>query len=253
MMRSFDYEDDVPKKRNFGEALLNILTVIMLLLTLCIITSFVLIYTQPNSIFNPFPPVTMPAPQAMPTATATSINSLPATWTITPSPAPTASETPRPFPTIPPSPTYFSLLPGTPTPESTKPPGGYQYVLKGDHPLAIPNIAHSDVACNWMGVAGQVEDISGGPKTQLIVVLGGTLEGKLVDPTGVKYTLTGVAPLYGQAGYEFVLADKPTKSTGTLWVQLMDQANTPLSDRVYFDTFDVCEKNLIVVSFKQIR
>jgi hypothetical protein len=65
--------------------------------------------------------------------------------------------------------------------------------------------------------------------------------------------MTGLAPQYGLGGFEFTLADKPVASNGTLWIQLLDQQNLALSDRVYFDTFDDCQKNLIIIYFNQVR
>jgi hypothetical protein len=66
-------------------------------------------------------------------------------------------------------------------------------------------------------------------------------------------SLTGVALNYGRGGYEFTLADRPIASKGSLWLQLLDQSGIPLSEQVYFDTYDSCEQNLIIVDFKQIR
>jgi hypothetical protein len=67
-------------------------------------------------------------------------------------------------------------------------------------------------------------------------------------------SLTGVALNYGRVGYyEFTLADEPIASEEALWVQLLDQSSTPLSKRIYFETFESCDKNLIIVNFKQVR
>jgi hypothetical protein len=66
-------------------------------------------------------------------------------------------------------------------------------------------------------------------------------------------TISGTAPQYGQAGYEFKLADQPIDSVQSLYVQLLDQADLPLSEKYYFDTFNDCEKNLVLINFKQIR
>ena len=237
--------------QNLWNAFWNVLTMGVLIGVLCNVVYFVAVFVNPTSSWNPFPPPTQPVVLMLPSATPTSINFLPPTWTPTATGLPTATDTPRPTATLPPSPTLFTFL--TPTYTPTKPEGGYPYVMRTEQPLAVANIAHPEKGCNWMGVAGSVEDINGGPKTQLIVVLGGFLDGKLVDPSGVLYSLTGVAPQYGQAGYEFVLADQPIASQGTLWVQLLNQAGGPISERIYFDTYEDCNRNLIVISFKQVR
>ncbi len=84
----------------------------------------------------------------------------------------------------------------------------------------------------------------------LFIQLGGTLEGQLIE---TKLSMTGTAPEYGKGGYEFFISSKPTDSSKTLWVQLMDQANLPLSDKIYFNTYASCEKNLILINFSQVN
>jgi hypothetical protein len=65
--------------------------------------------------------------------------------------------------------------------------------------------------------------------------------------------MTGLAPQYGPGGYEITLGDRPLDSDDALTVQLFDQAMLPLSDKVTFDTFEDCDRNLILVNFKQVR
>jgi hypothetical protein len=84
----------------------------------------------------------------------------------------------------------------------------------------------------------------------LFVQLGGTIPG--VDSMD-NLTMTGLAPEYGPGGFEITLSDKLVASNSTLWIQLLDQQNLPLSDRIYFSTFDDCEKNLIIIYFDQVR
>jgi hypothetical protein len=100
-----------------------------------------------------------------------------------------------------------------------------------------------------MGVGGQVLDINNAPVTGLIIQLGGELPGVKIPEHFI--TLTGVAINYGRSGYEFKLADKPIASRMSLWLQLLNQSGGSLSDKVYFDTYDNCEKNLIIIDFKQ--
>jgi hypothetical protein len=103
-----------------------------------------------------------------------------------------------------------------------------------------------------MGVAGQVIDVDGAPVLGLIIEVGGLLDGKRIgSPTLLQ--ATGLATAYGAAGYEVKLADEPIASVGTLWIQVLDQAGLPLSDKITFDTYDDCERNLVVIYFKQIE
>jgi hypothetical protein len=128
---------------------------------------------------------------------------------------------------------------------------GYPYEVQKGSPLAVQNIYHPELECFWMGVGGQVLDMSGAPVVGLIVQLGGALPG--VQLSLPMLSLTGVALNYGPSGYEFQLAGEPVASKKTLWLQLLDQAGLPVSDKVSFDTFKDCNRNLILINFKQVR
>lgn len=244
------------RRRRSNDRLLNILTVLLLAGALCIGSFALSIYFNPQSSFNPFQAPIIPTLAQVPTAS----NTVPP-----PSATPTATYTATSYPTLRPSSTPlptdtpFSVLTLTPRPTqgatatATRRLAGFPFIVAGSGPQAVPNIAYPELGCNWMGVAGEIKDLSGAPKTQVIIVLGGTLAGNAIDPSGVKYSLSGVAPKYGVAGYEFVLADKPVESSKTLWVQLIDQNETPISDKIYFNTYDDCNRNLIFISFKQVR
>jgi hypothetical protein len=130
------------------------------------------------------------------------------------------------------------------------PSGGYAFALHEGSPVAIPNIGHPDLGCDWMGVGGQAFDLTGAPIAQgLFVQLGGELAGDPLDFLG----MVGMVSNYGPGSFEFTLADEPIPSEETLWVQLFDQAKLPLSDKIYFDTFGECEQNLILINFTQVR
>jgi hypothetical protein len=247
-----EFEEPQPTKarRRSSGALWNILTAITLLGIVCVVVTFVAIYLNPQSGLNPFPPPTLPARLELPTGTATSVVNLPPTWTPTVTPEPSATSTPRPSATLPPTPTFFTLSTATATMTVTESLTGYPYEVQTGSPVAIANIYYPELGCDWMGVGGQAVDMSGSPVTGLVIRLGGVLGGKIV-PT--MTSLTGVALNYGRAGYEFKLADEPISSRGTLWVQLLDQAGVPLSEEIYFDTYSECEKNLIIINFKQVR
>lgn len=95
-------------------------------------------------------------------------------------------------------------------------------------------------------------DVDGAPVLGLIIEVGGLLDGKRIgNPTLLQ--ATGLATAYGDAGFEVKLADEPIASEGTLWIQVLDQAGLPLSAKISFDTYQDCERNLIVIYFKQIQ
>ena len=246
-MDAFDYRDEsLQPRRNRGSILLNILTILVLILAGCFCAGFAAIFLNPQISFNPFAGPTLPATAALPTSTPTPPSVLPPTWTPTVYVQPTSTETPAPTPT---------LAPVSPTaPIETKPAatieGGMPFVLHAGDPVAIPNIGHPDQQCNWIGVAGKAYDMTGAPIAQgLFVQLGGTFDGTPVDLLG----MAGMASQYGPGGYEFTLGDQPVASTQNLWLQLFDQAMIPLSDKIYFDTFADCNKNLILINFNQVR
>ena len=208
---------------------------------------------NPNSQLNLFPPPTLPATISFPTATATSQYALPPTWTPEPTLEPTLTDTPSPSSTPAPTETPFSLFTLTPTTVSgtAEAPAEFPFIVGPGTPVGTSSLAfHPEAGCDWMGVAGQVFDLSGAPVSGQQVRVGGTLLGAPID----MLSLTGLTTAYGNNGfYEFTLGEKPVNSTGTLWVQLIDQSGLPMSDKIYFDTYDACDKNLIFVNFKQAR
>jgi hypothetical protein len=120
---------------------------------------------------------------------------------------------------------------------------GYEAQLGS--PTYLPNFAHAELGCNWLGLAGQVFDLEQQPVKNLIVEVGGQLNGADLP----VLSLTGLAPQYGPGGYEVTLTDRPAASRNSLWVQVFDLSGRPLSEMVYFDTFAGCGRNLILFNF----
>ncbi len=244
-MDVFDYaESQQNPRRNLSSLIWNILTILALIGVLCVGSGFLIIFINPQIGLNPFPPFTEIPTLALPTITPTVPPLLDSTWTPTPTGAPTATFTPRP--------TNTPLVSDTPVIDTPAPtiPGGYSFIIQQGSPQAISNIYDAAAGCNWMGVGGQALDMTGAPVVSLIVQLGGALGGKKFD--GVL-GLTGTAQQLGPGGFVFQLADKPIASQRVLWIQLLDQQGLPLSDKIYFDTFNDCGKNLIVIQFKQVK
>ena len=252
-MDAFDIEDakKAPAPKASNDVLWNILTVLVLLGTLIMGMILLIIFIKPQVGFNPFPPptdVVVPM-MAFSTATPTSRIVLPPTWTPEPTLEPSATPTLRPTAT--PMPTNTPLVPPTETPQGGSGTGSqFRFVVQQGSPKAIENIYHPDLGCDWMGVGGQVTSLNGSPVIGIFVQLGGTLEGK---PLQTLLSMTGTAVEYGRGGYEFKIADKPIASNNTLWIQLLDQASLPLSDKIYFSTFDDCSKALTLLNFVQVK
>jgi hypothetical protein len=257
-MDSFDFSDDAMRPRADRSTLVwNILTVVVLLMVVCIGSIFLLVLINPWVSFNPFPPEKPPVLAQVPTPTPTPKPVLMPTWTPTASPAVILIATPTPIALIPTPitpeilPTEFPVLTYTPEAQNTAAPGeGMPFVLHSGDPVAISNVGHTELGCEWTGVGGRVFDLSGAPITQgVFIQLGGTFDGKPVEMLG----MVGMVNYYGAGSYEFVLGDEPMDSEQLLWVQLIDQANLPLSDQIYFDTYANCDKNLILINFNQVR
>jgi hypothetical protein len=224
----------------------NVLTALVVLATLAVVGYFLLIFADPQLPLNPFPPPTMPVLIVRSTSTPTQPR-LPATWTPTPRP----TETVRPTQTDTPEPTETVAAAATVTPFATSATlGDYPFAPEGN-PVAMPNNAiHSGEGCDWQGVGGKIVDIQGRHLSGILIRLSGFYNGETIDMTAIS---GGASAWYGESGYEFYLGDTPLESFGTLYVQMLDQSLRPLSDRVVFNTFDTCDKNLILINFKQVR
>jgi hypothetical protein len=252
-MDAFDFAEEKPKRppRNTSALIWNVLTALVLAMTACVAGVFILFFTNPTNAFNPYPPPTMVAVVGLPTATVTSQVQLPATWTPPPRQEPT--ETPTLLPSSTPIPTFtpFGLPSATPNQEATLTPGGYAFVVKKGNQDAISSeTLRPGDNCKWMGVVGQVFDLRGAPVPGQFVYLGGTLAGGVIPE---QPTITGLLLQYGRGYFEFKLADMPVPSKGTLWLQVRDQAGLVMSDKYYFDTYETCEKNMVVVNFQQVK
>jgi hypothetical protein len=232
---------------------LNCLSLLLLAGAVAVGVFYALIYTNPSSGFNPFPAPTqvatlfIPSITPLPTRTITPIPptltvTISATFTSTPRlPSPTAIKS-NPIGT-------FTTVSGTPPTPGPKTPSAFAFAIQGDPKAIDATLLDSSHGCTWMGVGGRVYDLAGGPATKIEVQLFGILDSKLLNET----SLTGTAIQYGPSGYEFTLGNKTIASKQRLSIQLLDQSGVPLSDKIFFDTFSECPKNLMIINFKQVR
>jgi hypothetical protein len=227
------------KKRNIGGCFLNLLSGILVTGTLVVGLIFAIIFINPQTMINPLPPTTLPVIALTNTPTPTAQGILPPTWT------PTFSPTPEPTDT--PTPTDTPLPTATPIPTADL-ESGTTFDIQQGSPAYEANPYHADAGCNWLGIGGQIFDLDVAPISGILVEVGGTLGD--IEITGL--TLSGMATDYGDGGYEITLHDAPIASDGEVWIQLLDQANLPLSEQIYFETFDSCDSNLIRINFQQV-
>jgi hypothetical protein len=241
------------KKINRKSLVWNILTVLVLLGICLLAYYFLTIFKNPNSPLNPFlPATTVPTLTLYQTETLTpTIIPLEATWTSTATIQPLPSRTKAPTwtflpqmitPSITPTPTSMSTEP-TPTITTTPMPVSAKitYMASTDF--------HPDKKCDWFGVAGKVLGTDGTPLLYQEIQMGGTLDGKAIN----FLISSGLAPAYGQSGFELILSDHPIASTQTLWIQLLDTTAKPLTNKIYFDTYTDCTQNMVWVVFTKNR
>jgi hypothetical protein len=241
-----------PKKKASSDLTWNVLTLVMVLMTLCACGFFFSVLTNPYSTLNPFPPSTLVPPP--PTVTMTPMGYEP-TWTPTITTEPTETATRRPTITTVPSFTPYKVttatLTFTPTitvvASRTPRPTGVPYAVTVSWEESTKY--RPDTSCSSMYVAGKALDSGNNPVTGLQVKLGGSVPGKTFVPA--LTTLTGISPVYGPSGFEFDLRVAPVASSKGLWVQLFDQSGAPLSEQFQLKTYNDCKKNLILVNFQQ--
>jgi hypothetical protein len=244
-MSDYNYEDTptpAPKKKGSRLDVWNLLSVLVLLLTVCLVLYFAAIFMMPNSALNPFPPGAVNVLPPTPTPTITEIQLGP-TWTLTPEDS-TPTATFAPTITLEPSVTPISLVTPSITPSPTQTP-------KAPYSATVTyidsTIIHSEAGCNWQGIAGTVVDANNADMLGITVRVTGTYNGR----TKNELTVSGIAPAYGKSGFEFFFGTVPIASDDQLFIQILDQAGLPLSNQIAIDTFNDCSKNLTLVKFKR--
>jgi hypothetical protein len=246
MNDDFDFDGTQSRRSQAPMQLWDVLSILVLILTVCLAGYFALIFFNPASQLNFLPPGAGPLGNHLPTFTVTPLQLQP-TWTPSPTLALTPSDTPRPTFTPLPTSTPFSLVPPTKTQKPSATPKA---------PFSAPSVTqvdstviHPELACNWAGIGGTVVDANNSPVIGTVVVLRGTLNGSTIE----QQTVSGINKEYGPSGFEFVLGSAPVESNKTLYVQLVDQQNIPLSDPVQVTTSTECTKNLVMIRFKKNR
>jgi hypothetical protein len=247
MSDDFNFDGKPARARGGGTAMnmWDMLSILVLIITACMVGYFAIIFLYPDSSMNILRPGGMASGPQGPTLTPTALQ-LEATWTPSPTLEMTPTSTPRPTFTPFSTNTPFSLVPPTKTPKPTSTP---KAPFTGTFTLQDSTIYHPDLACNWAGIGGAVVDAKNSPVIGMVVVLRGSLDGKLIE----LQTVSGINPEYGPSGFEFVLGTAPIKTDKTLYIQLVDQSNIPLSDKIFVSTSAECTKNLVLVRIKKTR
>lgn len=154
------------------------------------------------------------------------------------------------------TPTITTVVEVEPTSTQTNgiPPDGVEDVenprfgIQPGTPLGMANIVRTEAGCNWMGVGGQVLDQLGMPVVNLIVEVGGELDGTPLLELGIA----GGEVVFGPGGYVVTISDRPINSDGTIWIQLFDLSGKPQTKKIYLTTYSNCERNLLLVNFNEL-
>jgi len=255
-MDDFQENEDRPPKpaparrMNLGW-IWDLFSVLLVVAACAVIVFVILIFNNPASTVNPFPPPTAVQRLFIPSLTPWPTLPPPLPPTNTLQPGPTATVTPLP----PPTQTAIAATPVEPgKPTATATPrastGLFSFAVQGEPRAIESSLFNPGRNCQWMGVAGQVFDLKNSPvPLGIIVQLAGVVDGKVLNIT----SLTGTATQYGPSGYEITLAERTSASSGQVWIRLLNQEGIPLSDRMVFDTYSDCNKNLIIINFKQVK
>jgi len=235
-----------------GSLILNLLTLGVLLMTLCAGGAMTVVFLNPSTVdrISPYLPIKLVVPPTLmptlgyPTPTNTPEIYLPPPWTATPTRTPGAVATPIPPATDTPEPTETPPLDETPEATPTPLPFGAQ----PGSPVGMENPVN-DLACDYIGIGGQVFDLTGSPVFNLDLHVRGVLDGQPID----LHSLTGTSGVesLGPGAYLINLTDHPIASSGDLEIVLSDTSGTPLSDEIEFDTSDACDANFILFNFRQ--
>ena len=174
--------------------------------------------------------------------------------TMTPSPTATRTMRPATSTSTGPTSTLTPTLTLTPTATSTETPTSTPelrpFILAGEpETMSSEMIPQQQLGCDWLVIAGQVWDLGDAPVTGLTLHLYGELGGFTID----RFVLSGSALAYGESGYQFELENLVIDSQDSLLIQLVDTNGIPLSHPYAVQTYEDCNKNLILINFKQVR
>ena len=135
----------------------------------------------------------------------------------------------------------------TPTSLPSATPTQLPFAIQADTPVYTENFAHPDAECNWLGVGGQIFDSNGEPIINLVIWIRGSIDEKPFEAIALTGTAEGAK--YGPGGYEAVLNTSALETSDVFSIQVLDLNGNILTEPYFFDTFEQCDQNLIVINF----
>ena len=137
-----------------------------------------------------------------------------------------------------------------PTSTDTPVPELFPFILDGQPEAITSDLIRPELGCDYLIIAGQVWDLQGAPVLESAQVhLYGQLGGFDVDAISEP----GSALVYGQSGYEFILKGLVLDSQKALSIRLEDVDGNLLSSPYFVQTYQDCQRNLILINFKKVR
>ncbi|MEA3377736.1 MAG: hypothetical protein U9R72_16230 [Chloroflexota bacterium] len=230
--------------------LINVLTILVLVVTVCLAGFYGLVAL---GVYEIFPPPTPVAVAQLPSSTPTPrVTSIP-TWTPTVLPTETPPAAPTDTPGPAPMPSATSTLPPTATfpPTATSPPTETptRRATRSARPFTYELTLRSSEygGCSWTGVAGRVEDLDGNPLPGYPVHVWGAG----IDEVVVAGSDARLNTIYGsEAAWEKFFDEKP--KVIEIHVQLHDAFSAdhpPVSDEIVIDMPGACSRALGYVVF----
>ncbi|MFQ5398152.1 MAG: hypothetical protein ACE5E7_00985 [Anaerolineae bacterium] len=110
-------------------------------------------------------------------------------------------------------------------------------------PFYLQNYANH-AGCNWLGIAGEVFDLTGEPV--LVDSYQVHIWGSGID----NHVAVGSAPEYGPAAWELVLNDSPLVRDYSIRLETIH--GTAVSPTYHLQTRAKCAENLIIFNFVQV-
>ena len=193
------------------------------------------------------PVVRKTTPQSTPTSTGFVLPAGQAS--ITPESMHTSTPTQTTQPSLTPTITRTLTPTNTPSPTPTATEKSWPFVIRGTPEGLSHTLFHPEYDCeDYLFIGGQVWDLQDSALLGLVVRLGGTYGGDIVDLT----VESGSSTIYGRSGYEFALTNKQI-AEGNIYIQLEDAGGEVLSTRTFLNITGSCQANLVIVNFKQVR
>ncbi len=263
-----------------SSAIFDVITVGFVVLTVVVAGWVVLILNDPNTALNPFPPPTVAPALQLPTLTPSPTVTLTPTVTATPTASATPTATPTATathtPTVTPSPTVtptevvagaggppevapsatltppplddgsgVSIPASTDAPATSAPDTPFAAPTRSPFPFTAAAVRYEpnpgEEGCQWLSIAGTITGMDGAPLPGLAVEISGD------NFRNVQFS--GSAARWGNGGFEFNLGAAPRAATYTL--RVLGPVGGPVSEVVYVETGNTCQRNVAIVDFTQ--